>query len=215
MDQFGSVNVVGLGYIGLPTAAVLACSQVRVHGTDISPRTVEQVQAGQVPFVEPDLAEYLQRAVQLGYLTASVEAVQAEAYIIAVPTPIQGDRSADLSAVEAAARAIAKQVSPGNLVILESTSPPGTTEKIGRWIGEVRPDLVLPDGSVNLLLAHCPERVLPGRIMTELVNNDRVIGGITPAASQAGAQLYQTFCRGKMLLTDATTAEMAKLVENS
>ena len=215
MSRPNSVCVIGLGYIGLPTAAILACNGVRVHGTDISTNTVETVNQGKVPFVEPALADYLLQAVQAGQLTASTSVQAADAYVIAVPTPIRADKSADLDAVRAASEALAAVVASGDLVILESTSPPGTTEAVGRWIVASRPDLVGADGSIDLLLAHCPERVLPGKIMTELVDNDRIVGGITPAAAAAGADLYRVFCRGQLLLTDARTAELAKLVENS
>jgi UDP-N-acetyl-D-mannosaminuronic acid dehydrogenase len=141
--------------------------------------------------------------------------VPAEAYIIAVPTPVGPGHQADLSYVETASRAIAPTVQAGSLVILESTSPPGTTHKVGAWIAEERPDLQLSEGGIDVLLAHCPERVLPGRIMDELVTNDRIVGGVTPEAASRGVALYQTFCQGELLVTDAVTAEMTKLVENS
>ena len=216
MTAPSTVSVIGLGYIGLPTAAVLACHGVRVFGCDIKEPTVAAVNQGHLPFVEPDLADHLRKAVDSGLLTAATDVHDAEAYIIAVPTPLVPDtKRADLTYVRAAAHAIATKAQAGSLVVLESTSPPGTTEKVGGWIAEVRPDLVGDDGELRLLLAHCPERVLPGRIITELVSNDRIVGGTTPEAAARGKQLFEVFCRGEILTTDALTAEMAKLVENS
>lgn len=205
------VCVVGLGYIGLPTAAIFAHKGLRVHGVDTNPRTVESVNSGLVPFVEPDLGGYVERAVSTGRLTAGLEPVPAPTYVIAVPTPFRSDRSADLSYIEAATRAVAGHLTGSELLILESTSPPGATQLMADLVAEMRPDLV---GS-TLKFAHCPERVLPGRVMVELVGNDRIVGGITPAAAEAARDLYRVFCEGEILLTDATTAEMAKLVENS
>lgn len=205
------VVVVGLGYIGLPTAAILANRDMHVHGVDVNQQTVDAVNAGRVPFVEPDLSGFLERAVSAGRLDASTEPLPAETFIIAVPTPFTEDRQADLSYIEAAARNIAGHLSGGELIILESTAPPGSTEFMAAIIHDVRPDLV----DAGLLFAHCPERVLPGRVMVELVENDRIVGGLTPQAAEAAADLYRIFCRGEIHLTDAKTAEMAKLVENS
>ncbi|GAB3813179.1 UDP-N-acetyl-D-mannosamine dehydrogenase [Tessaracoccus terricola] len=205
------VCVVGLGYIGLPTAAIFAHKGLKVHGVDVNPRTVEAIASGRVPFVEPDLGGYVERGVAEGRLTASVDPVPASTYIIAVPTPFNPDRSADLSYIEAATRAVAKHLTGDELLILESTSPPGATQHMADVVAEERPDLT---GS-SLKFAHCPERVLPGRVMVELVENDRIVGGITPEAAEAAKELYEVFCKGEILLTDATTAEMAKLVENS
>ncbi|MCC2594539.1 UDP-N-acetyl-D-mannosamine dehydrogenase [Tessaracoccus sp. OS52] len=205
------VCVVGLGYIGLPTAAIFAHKGLTVHGVDVNPRTVEAVNSGRVPFVEPDLGGYVERAVADGKLTAATEAVPAATFIIAVPTPFHDDHSADLSYIEAATRGVAKHLSGDELLILESTSPPGATQRMADVVYEERPDLV---GS-GLKFAHCPERVLPGRVMVELVTNDRIVGGITPEAAEAARDLYRVFCEGEILLTDAITAEMAKLVENS
>ena len=212
-----TVAVIGLGYIGLPTAAILAGKGLNVIGVDVNPDTVEAVNEGRVPFVEPDLGVHVAGAVSQGYLTATGSVPQADAYIVAVPTPFKEDKSADLAYIEQAARSIAQQLRPGNLVILESTSPPGTTRHMADVIMAHRPDLAAgPDGAEPaVLFAHCPERVLPGRIMIELVTNDRIIGGLTPAAAQSAAALYSTFCQGGIHLTDATTAEMAKLVENA
>ena len=209
--QIKDVAVIGLGYIGLPTAAILAENGVRVHGVDVSQRTVDAVNAGTVPFVEPDLADFVERNAKAGRLSASLKTPQADAYIVAVPTPFKDGHSPDLGYIEAAARGLAPQLRGGELVILESTSPPGATEHMAAVIREARPDL---DG-VTLDFAHCPERVLPGRVMIELVTNDRIVGGSTPEAAQRAKQLYEAFCQGEILVTDCVTAEMAKLVENS
>ena len=212
-----TVAVIGLGYIGLPTAAILAGKGLNVIGVDVNPYTVEAVNEGRVPFVEPDLGVHVAGAVSQGHLVASSTVPQAEAYIVAVPTPLKADKSADLAFIEQAARGIAPQLRPGNLVILESTSPPGTTAHMADVILAERPDLAgdADGGKPAVLFAHCPERVLPGRIMIELVTNDRIIGGLSPEGAQAAAALYSTFCQGGIHLTDATTAEMAKLVENA
>lgn len=215
MSGITNVTVVGLGYIGLPTAAILASNGVQVHGMDVSDRTVDAVSRGEVPFVEPDLGGFVSAAVKAGKLTASKTVEAADAYIVAVPTPFNADMSPDLSYIKAGAESVAKVITAGDLVILESTSPPKTTEKMGEWIAAARPDLVDADGNLDVLLAHCPERVLPGKIMTELVTNDRIVGGVTREAAERAKELYATFCDGEILLTDATTAEMAKLVENS
>ena len=215
--EISTVAVVGLGYIGLPTAAILAGKGLKVVGVDVNPSTVEAVNEGRVPFVEPDLAVHVAGAVSQGFLQAQGEMPEADAYIVAVPTPFQEDKTADLIYVEQAARNIAARIRPGNLVILESTSPPGTTRRMADVILELRPDLAAGanGGKEAVLFAHCPERVLPGRIMIELVTNDRIIGGLTPEAASTAAGLYSTFCQGSIHLTDAATAEMAKLVENA
>ncbi|MFD6444798.1 UDP-N-acetyl-D-mannosamine dehydrogenase [Promicromonospora sp. NPDC060204] len=212
-----SVGVVGLGYIGLPTAAILAANGMSVTGIDVNPSTVDAVNRGEVPFVEPDLAAYVSGSVASGKLRAVTSPEPADCFIVAVPTPFQGDHEPDLSYVRAAAQAIAPQLRGGELVILESTSPPGTTRKLADWIIEARPDLSLDgaDGRPTFHAAHCPERVLPGRVMVELVTNDRIVGGLTHEAAERARDLYRAFCHGEILLTDAKTAEMAKLVENS
>ena len=209
--MIGKIAVIGLGYIGLPTSAALAAQGITVTGVDVNPSTVDAVNRGEVPFVEPDLQEIVEAAVRAGTLTATTEPPEADIYVIAVPTPITAERSADLSYVESATKALAPRLRGGELVLLESTSPPGTTERIGAWIAEARPDLA----AGSILLAHCPERVLPGRVMIELVENDRVIGGVTHEAAERAAELYRTFCKGELIITDARTAELAKLVENS
>lgn len=217
MNKIDNVAVIGLGYIGLPTAAILASNGIKVTGVDVNAQTVEAVNRGDVPFVEPDLAAYVSGAVNLKNLRASTEMPEAQAYIVAVPTPFRADRSADLSYIEAAAKAIAPNLHGGELVILESTSPPGTTRHLGDLLVQLRPDLALDETSKKpvIHIAHCPERVLPGRIMVELVTNDRIVGGLSVKAAEMARMLYSVFCQGEILLTDAATAEMAKLVENS
>lgn len=214
----GRVAILGLGYIGLPTAVALATRGIEVVGVDVKPDIVAAVSRGEVPFIEPDLAVGVSGAVAMGRLTATTQTPEADAFIIAVPTPFNGDHSADLSFVKAAAEQIATKLRPGNIVVLESTSPPGTTEKVGQWIGALRPDLKLPSSGSNgadIFLAHCPERVLPGRIMIEIVTNDRVVGGITRQCAEQAASIYRVFAKGEILLTDAASAELAKLVENA
>lgn len=212
MSSISSIAVVGLGYIGLPTAAVLAENGFSVFGVDVNQETVDAVNAGTVPFVEPELGEYVERGVKAGRLTATVETPHADVYVVAVPTPFNEDYSADLSYIEAAGLSIAAQVTGDELVILESTAPPGATEHLAETIRRARPDLGDED---MLMFAHCPERVLPGKVMKELVTNDRIVGGSTPEAAQRAADLYRTFSTAELLLTDTRTAEMSKLVENS
>lgn len=217
MKHIDSVAVIGLGYIGLPTAAILATNGLKVIGVDVNQETVDAVNRGEVPFVEPDLSVHVAGAVSQGQLSASTETPAADVYIVAVPTPFRSDRSADLSYIEAAAQGIAPQLKGGELIVLESTSPPRTTRHLGNIILELRPDLSLDgaDGKPAILLAHCPERVLPGRVMIELVTNDRIVGGLTHEAGELAKELYATFCQGEILITDDITAEMSKLVENS
>jgi len=203
-----SVGVIGLGYIGLPTAAILASNGVSVVGVDVSQDTVDAVNRGDVPFVEPDLAAYVRGAVSHGKLRATTSPEPADAFVIAVPTPLTGDNEPDLSFIESAAAALAPVLTGGELVVLESTVPPGATLKLAEWIRAARPQ-------ISIDVAHCPERVLPGRIMIELVTNDRIVGGLTPEAAARAKRLYEIFCQGSILLTDAVTAEMTKLVENS
>jgi UDP-N-acetyl-D-mannosaminuronic acid dehydrogenase len=214
----GRVAILGLGYIGLPTAVVLATRGIEVIGVDVNERIVEAVSQGKVPFAEPDLAVAVSGAVSMGRLTATTTVPEADAFIIAVPTPFQNDRTADLSYVRNAAAQIAPRLKCGDLVVLESTSPPGTTDQVSRWIAELRPDLHLPhesDQPADIFVAHCPERVLPGRIMIEMVTNDRIIGGVTAQCAELAASLYRVFTQGAILTTDAASAEMAKLVENA
>ena len=213
-----TVAVIGLGYIGLPTAAILANAGLDVIGGDVSPRHVEAVNRGELPFAEEGLGEVVSAQVAAGRLRAQAETPRADIYIVAVPTPFTGDHhEADLSYIEAAAQQIAPRLAGDALVILESTSPPGTTEHMAMTILARRPDLSL-DGSggrPTVHFAHCPERVLPGRIMVEVVSNARIIGGLTPRAAQMAQSLYSAFCVGDLVLTDVRTAEMTKLTENS
>lgn len=210
------VAVLGLGYIGLPTAAMLASVGADVTGVDVKRDVVDAVNNGTVPFVEPDLGTVLAGAVQQGRLTASMTVPQADVYIIAVPTPFTDGHLPDLSFIEEAARSVAPKLRGGELVILESTSPPGATQHMADVLLAERPDLTLEPGHRSTVyVCHCPERVLPGRIMLELRTNDRICGGLNGDAAQRAQHLYQLFCDGEFLLTDATTAEMSKLVENS
>jgi UDP-N-acetyl-D-mannosaminuronic acid dehydrogenase len=212
------ICVIGLGYIGLPTAAALATRGVDVVGVDVVPGVVDAINRGESPFVEPDLAVAVSGAVAMGRLRAANAPEPADAFIVAVPTPFGEDRTADLSYIEAAAAAIAPVLAPGNLVVLESTSPPGTTERLSRWLADRRPDLSFPHDQHDeseIHVAHCPERVMPGRIMIEIVTNDRLIGGVTACCADRARDLYAMFTQGKIHLTDAATAEMAKLSENA
>jgi UDP-N-acetyl-D-mannosaminuronic acid dehydrogenase len=214
----GRVAVVGLGYIGLPTAVVLSTRGVDVIGVDVNQSVVDAVERGEVPFVEPDLAVAVRGAVGMGRLKAVTEVPEADAYIVAVPTPFNEDHTADLSYIRAAVESLAPKLTGGQVVILESTSPPGTTHLISEWIAQLRPDLRLPhltESLPDVYVAHCPERVLPGRIMIEMLTNDRVVGGITRRCAEKAAAIYRVFCQGEILLTDASSAEMAKLVENA
>ncbi|MCQ9386236.1 UDP-N-acetyl-D-mannosamine dehydrogenase [Brevibacterium moorei] len=213
---FKSVAVIGLGYIGLPTAVVLAQAGLQVTGVDVKKSTVDSVNAGQLPFVEAGLGEALKAVVSAGALTAQSEPPHADAYIVAVPTPFKQHHQADLSFILEAARNIAPQLQGNELVILESTSPPGATEQMAAEILSARSDLTDQPGLPNsVYFSHAPERVLPGRIMVEMSQNDRIIGGTTPHAAELNRQLYSTFCNGELLVTDARTAEMAKLTENA
>jgi UDP-N-acetyl-D-mannosaminuronic acid dehydrogenase len=215
MDKIKTVAVIGLGYIGLPTAAILATQGITVVGVDVDPARVAAVNRGEVPFAEPDVESYLVNAVKHRRLTASTTTPRADAYIVAVPTPFGADHQPDLRHIEKAAQGIAPQLSGGELVVLESTSPPGTTHTLRAMIMEMRPDLdqLAPEARIDF--AHCPERVLPGRIMIELILNDRVVGGTTSRGTERASALYSTFCQGRIHATDAKTAETVKLVENS
>lgn len=215
-QAFEKVCVVGLGYIGLPTAAFIASKGVHVTGVDVNSKFVESINKGEVPFFEPGFDVLLKRVVEEGYLVAQTEQIEADAYIVCVPTPFKENHKVDTKFINAAVKAMAPHLRPGALVVLESTSPPGTTENMANYILELRPDLSLDEDDENaIFVAHCPERVLPGQIMEEMENNDRVIGGLTPRGTQLGVDLYGTFCTAELLQTNATTAEMAKLTENS
>jgi len=213
------VCVVGLGYIGLPTAAMFASRGVKVTGVDVNHRVVHTIASGRIHIVEPELDAIVHTAVSAHRLTATFAPRPADAFLIAVPTPFKDDHVPDLDYVESAARSIAPVLKRGDIVILESTSPVGTTEKMAGWLAEERPDLRIPcagePGPFDLHIAYCPERVLPGKVVRELVQNDRVIGGLTPACSQRAADIYRVFVEGELLFTDARTAEMCKLTENA
>jgi UDP-N-acetyl-D-mannosaminuronic acid dehydrogenase len=219
---FSTISIIGLGYIGLPTAAVFASRRVNVLGVDINPHAVETINRGDIHIVEPDLAQLVQTAVQQGYLRASTQVQAADAFLIAVPTPFKegptGPHEPDLEYVQAAARSIAPVLKQGDLVILESTSPVGATEQMATWLAQARPDLTFPQShgeDSDIRIAYCPERVLPGKVLVELVRNDRVIGGMTAKCSAMAARLYQVFVEGECVITNAKTAEMCKLTENS
>ncbi|MFM9147097.1 MAG: nucleotide sugar dehydrogenase, partial [Verrucomicrobiota bacterium] len=212
-----NVCVLGLGYIGLPTASVLATRGCSVLGVDVSPRVLAAVAAGRAHVEEPDLDVLVRAAVGSGNLRVAAAPAPADVFIIAVPTPFavgaDGARTPDLSFVEAAARSLAPVAGSGALVILESTSPVGTTEKVKAWLED---ELArLGRRADGLLYAHCPERVLPGQVLRELVTNDRICGGLTPEAAARARDLYATFCSARIFLTDARTAELAKLAENA
>lgn len=219
MDQSESVvAVIGLGYIGLPTAVILANHGVRVIGVDTDERRVAAVNSGQLPFVEPDLAEHLATSLRTGMLSAQTNTPRASTYIVAVPTPFGEGHRADLSYVDAAMDSISSQLTGSEMILIESTSPPGTTERAVRQVRDNRPDLVVADetsSASGIQFAYCPERVLPGRIIAELIGNDRIVGGLTAVAAERAKRLYGTFCRGEVLTTDARTAEMTKLTENA
>jgi UDP-N-acetyl-D-mannosaminuronic acid dehydrogenase len=208
-----TVCVIGLGYIGLPTAALLAGKGYHVIGVDVNPKTVETINKGQIHIVEPDLDAFVRSAVSSGKLKAQTEPANADIFMVCVPTPlsqkIDGIPQPDISYVESAVKSLAPYLKQGNSVILESTSPVGTTAAMTEVLNGLGVDVS------KLHIAYCPERVLPGKIMTELVENDRVVGGIKPSASEAVAEFYKTFVRGAVIETDAPTAEMCKLAENS
>lgn len=203
------ICVVGLGYIGLPTAALLANNGYNVHGVDVVQSTVDTINQGKIHIVEPGLEDFVKKAVDNGKLKADTRPTKSDVFIIAVPTPFREGFVPNLDYVISACKSIAPFVKSGDIVVLESTSPVGTTEKIGE---------ILKGSGVNIseiFIAHCPERVLPGKILHELVQNDRIVGGLTLEATRKTADFYKTFVKGEILQTDARTAEMAKLTENS
>jgi UDP-N-acetyl-D-mannosaminuronic acid dehydrogenase len=218
MPDVQKVAVIGLGYIGLPTAALIASRGMQVVGIDTKETVVNTVGSGAIHISEPDLDGLVSKVVSSGSLTTATKPQPADVFIIAVPTPIDRENRPDLSCVNAAVESIIDLLTPGNLVILESTSPIGTTERIAKRISERRPDLhVGMNGSEDgaIFVAYCPERVLPGRILTELINNDRCIGGITPACTRRAQRFYKTFVRGACVATTARAAELVKLTENA
>ena len=215
---FSRISVIGLGYIGLPTAAVLASRKIQVIGIDVNDKTVDIINQGQVHIVEPELDIIVHAAVVEGFLEAKIKPQPADAFLIAVPTPCTENHQPDVSFIESAAFSIAPVLKPGDLVVLESTSPVGTTEQMAEWLASVRPDLTFPQTAgehSDVRIAYCPERVMPGHILDEVVKNDRIIGGMTPRCSGRAAQLYKIFVEGECIITNVRTAEMCKLTENS
>ena len=215
---FSTVSVIGLGYIGLPTAAILASRKIQVIGVDVNQTAVDGINRGEVHFKEPELDIVVHAVVSEGYLRATNEPEPADAFLIAVPTPFKENHQPDLSYVEAASRSIAPVLKKGDLVILESTSPVGTTEQMAQWLASARPDLTFPQTHQehsDIRISYCPERVLPGHVLHELIHNDRIIGGMTPRCSASAVQLYKLFVEGECITTNARTAEMCKLTENS
>ena len=213
-----TVSVIGLGYIGLPTAALLASRGVKVHGVDTQQSVVDTISQGKVHIAEPDLDGLVQKVVSSGNLSTSLKVSPADAFIIAVPTPLTADMKPDISCVQEAARSIAPVLKKGDLVIIESTIPVGTTEKIAALLAELRRDLSFPQSDsaqTDVNIAYCPERVLPGQILSELIQNDRCIGGLTSACARRASTLYAGFVRGRCLETGARTAELVKLTENA
>ena len=209
MNQNKKICVIGLGYIGLPTAALLANRGYEVHGIDVVQSTVDTINQGKIHIVEPELDTFVRSAVNSGKLKASLIPTQADIFIIAVPTPFYEGYIPNVDYVVSATKAIASYAKEGDIIILESTSPVGTTELVAETLKEANVDIS------KLYIAHCPERVLPGHIMRELVENDRIVGGLTTEATEKTVEFYKTFVSGEVLSTDAKTAEMAKLTENS
>ncbi len=217
-DTKPDVCVVGLGYIGLPTAAVIARAGCKVLGLDVSQRVVDTINRGEIHIEEVDLDGLVHGVVSRGLLSASITVAPADVFVIAVPTPFDKDHAPDISYVLAAGKTIAPVLKVGDVVILESTSPVGTTEQLRDMIAQMRPDLKVPGctrETPDIAIAYCPERVLPGRILEELTNNDRSIGGITPRCARKALAFYKRFVRGECVTTDARSAEMTKLVENA
>ena len=215
-----SVAFVGLGYIGLPTAVVMANSGLKVIGVDVVEEKVSSVNNGELTIVEPGLEAELRSALESGNFVASTEMPEADSYVIAVPTPFQSDYSVDMRFIYSAAEAIAPKLKGGELIVLESTSPPLTTQRMAERVIELRPEFVIdgqenPENKPTIYFAHCPERILPGKAMEELRTNDRIIGGMSLAATEKARDVYASFCRGELLETNDRTAELAKLTENS
>lgn len=222
--SFETISVIGLGYIGLPTAAMFAAYGKKVIGVDVNSNAVDTINRGEIHIVEPELDAIVHKAVTDGKLKAVLVPEPADAFLIAVPTPFlptenEGDiPQPDLKYIQSAAKALAPVLKVGDLVILESTSPVGATEQLADWLAEYRNDLTFPKShkdTSDIRIAHCPERVLPGHVVRELVENDRVIGGLTVKCSKKATELYKTFIKGECVTTNARTAEMAKLTENS
>ncbi|MFW7381310.1 MAG: UDP-N-acetyl-D-mannosamine dehydrogenase [Oligoflexus sp.] len=216
--MFDVISVIGLGYIGLPTAAMFASRKKKVIGVDISNHAVDTINNGGIHIVEPELDVLVKEAVTSGYLQASLTPKAAEAFLIAVPTPFTEGHQPDLSFIQSAAKSIAPILKKGDLIILESTSPVGTTDRLATWFAELRPDLSFPQQvgeDADIHLAYCPERVLPGKVVHELVSNDRIVGGMTRRACEMAVNLYKIFVKAECIVTSSRTAEMCKLTENS
>ncbi|MEQ2024258.1 UDP-N-acetyl-D-mannosamine dehydrogenase [Xenorhabdus szentirmaii] len=216
--SFETISVIGLGYIGLPTAAAFASRKKTVIGVDVNQHAVETINRGEIHIVEPDLDKVVKVAVEGGYLKAVTTPQVADAFLIAVPTPFKGDHEPDMAYVRSAAGSIAPVLKKGDLIILESTSPVGATEQMAEWLAAARPDLSFPQQvgeNSDIDIAYCPERVLPGQVMVELIKNDRVVGGMTAKSSHRASKLYKIFLEGECVITNAKTAEMCKLTENS
>lgn len=216
--QFKEVTVVGLGYIGLPTATVVANQGFNVYGLDVSQNVVDTINKGEIHIVEPGLDAMVKKVVDKGLFKASLSPQPADVFVIAVPTPFRENHEPDTSYIESALQKIAPTIQAGNLVILESTSPVGTTEWMASVLSDLRPDLNFPkneDEEAEVSLAYCPERVLPGKVIEELKSNDRVIGGVTPTCTQKAIKFYKSFVSGDCIPTNSRTAEMVKLTENA
>ena len=212
------VSIIGMGYIGLPTAAVISKNKIRTHGVDIDKKIVNTIKKGNIHITEPGLKNMVSKAVKDGYLTASLRPVESDIFIITVPTPLNSKKLPDLSYVKEAAKSIAPYLTKGNLIILESTSPVGTTKSISKIIKSLRSDLTFPHEVLkkpDINISYCPERVIPGQTLKELVINDRVIGGMTKSCSSKASKFYSIFVKGKCHQTNAETAELSKLAENS
>ncbi|PPI84720.1 UDP-N-acetyl-D-mannosamine dehydrogenase [Marinobacter maroccanus] len=210
-SEFKSICVIGLGYIGLPTASLLGTKGFDVLGVDVSEKVVNTINEGKIHIVEPDLDILVKSSVNAGNLKASLTPRESDVFVLAVPTPFRDNHEPDLHYIEEATKAICPYVKPGNLVILESTSPVGTTDTtVARILREHGHDT-----EKDVFVAHCPERVLPGRILVELVENDRIVGGINPQSTNCAAEFYRSFVRGEVLETNAVTAELTKLTENA
>lgn len=218
-SRFNTICMIGLGYIGLPTAAVFASRKINVIGVDINQYAVDTINKGEIHIVEPELDILVHSTVKEGFLKATTTPEEADAFIMAVPTPFKGDdHEPNLDYIESASRALAKVLKKGDLVVLESTSPVGATEKMAGWLAEERSDLMFPQQNgeeSDIRIAHCPERVLPGHVIRELVENDRIIGGMTGKCTEDATELYKIFVEAECIGTNARTAEMAKLTENA
>lgn len=222
--SFNTISVIGLGYIGLPTATIFASKNKKVIGIDINKNIVETVNQGKIHIVEPNLDIMVNKAVNNSFLKASTEVEPADAFIITVPTPLLSSQKKDaipepdISFIKAASKSISKVLKKDDLIILESTSPVGTTDRLVQWLADDRPDLTFPHThgeNSDIRVAYCPERVLPGNIINELVSNDRVIGGMTQKCCECASSLYKIFLEGNCIVTNSRTAEMTKLTENS